>query len=119
MHRINTFIGILDDRITNSNNIGIVTPAAGKNVGGTVTGQSVIERVAATIDGFRTRQNQFFDIGRRRISDRGLDGVAAFCGIFNHHIGAAVHHVSIVAATTQHRVGSESAVEQIDYGIAS
>ncbi len=56
-------------------------------------------------------------IGQRK-GDRGIDGIGARAFGFDDPVGTVIHHIGIVAQTTDHHVGAAGAIENVVCAIA-
>src|SRR6185295_6625982 len=77
----------------------------------------VVQTVAAAGNG-AGRERQLLDIGAKRVVDCGNDRIDAGVGILGHRVAGIVDMVGVVAGPAGHRVGAESAVDDVIAGIA-
>ena len=63
-------------------------------------------------------QGQVFEIGRKRVADRGLHRVGALIGLLNEDVGDVIDHIDIAASAARHPVSAQPTVQNIASGVA-
>ena len=63
-------------------------------------------------------QGQVLDLGGERVGDRAVDRVGAAAGRLDHLVEAVVDDIDVVAATADHGVGADEAVERVGAAVA-
>ena len=128
LHRIEPFIGHLGHHISGIiDHVGVVAGSTGHGVCSRaavqavvtgITGEDVVQGIAAAVDVARTGQGQFLDVVAHGVAGAGEHTVIALIRILDDAVAGAVHEVGVVALTADQGVGTASAVEHIVSGTA-
>lgn len=95
----------------------VIVGAARQQVRAAVSRQPVVERIAHAA-GRARREVQVLDMLVQGVVDRGIHGVHAFVGFFQHDIGRMVDEIDVVAGPACHGVGALRAIERVGAGFA-
>ena len=96
----------------------VIAAETAEDIAGAVADDGVVEFVAGAVDGPGARQGQVLHLGPQGVADAGDDAVGAFVNYFSDAVAAAVDVVGVVAKASDHRIGTQAAVERIAAAIA-
>ena len=114
MYGVGALAQVLDHRIGGAvEHVGIVTGAAGENVGAGVAGENVVELVAGAVDVGAAGQGQVLDVLAEGIVDGRLHLVRAFVRVLRYRVGNVIDDVGVVAGAAVHGIAAGAAVQGV------